>query len=121
MLNTQLFQYFGKLWAKNSNKTNNNAEQGEYVLFKLGMLAILFCYRQTEIIQLEAKTDVALECEFVCHIARLTQSLFFRNILVDFDYKMRKQPPKFINLQRIFVVMFIPVLSLDHATPKKAS
>ena len=42
MLNTQLFQYFG-LWAKNSNKTNNNAEQGEYVLFKLGMLAILFC------------------------------------------------------------------------------
>ena len=65
MLNTQLFQYFG-LWAKNSSKTNNNAEQGEYVLFKLGMLAILFClYRQTEIIQLEAKTDVALECEFV--------------------------------------------------------
>ena len=71
MLNTQLFQYFG-LWAKNSNKTNNNAEQGGYVLFKLGMLAILFCYRQTEIIQLEANTDVALECEFVCCVARLT-------------------------------------------------
>ena len=46
MLNTQLFQYFG-LSAENSNKTNNDAEQGEYVLFKLGMLAVLFCYRQT--------------------------------------------------------------------------
>ena len=27
MLNTQLFQYFG-LWAKNSNKMNNDAERG---------------------------------------------------------------------------------------------
>ena len=68
MLNTQLFQYFG-LWAKNSNKTNNDAERGEYVLFKLGMLAILFCYHQTGIIRLEAKTNVTFECESVCRIA----------------------------------------------------
>ena len=68
MPNTQLFQYFGS-WAKNSNITNNNAERGEYVLFKLGMLAILFCCRQTGIIRLKAKTNVAFECEFVCRIA----------------------------------------------------
>ena len=68
MVNTQLFQYFG-LWAKNSNKANNDAERGEYVLFKLGMLAVLFCSRQTGIIRLEAKTNVAFECEFVCLIA----------------------------------------------------
>ena len=54
---------------QSSNKTNNDAERGEYVLFKLFMLAVLFCYRQTGIVQLEAKTNVAFECEFVCHIA----------------------------------------------------
>ena len=36
MLNTKLFQHFG-LWAKNSNKMNNDVEQGEHVLFKLSM------------------------------------------------------------------------------------
>ena len=61
------------IWAKNSNKTNNDAERGEYVLFKVGMLAILFCYRQTGtgITRLEAKTNVAFECEFVCCVAGL--------------------------------------------------
>ena len=54
MLNMQLFQYFG-LWAKNSNKTSNDAERGEYVLFKLDMLVILVCYCETGIIQLKAK------------------------------------------------------------------
>ena len=54
MLNTQLFQYFG-LWTKNSNKTNNDAEWGKYVFFKLGTLVILFCDHQTDIKQLEAK------------------------------------------------------------------
>ena len=54
MLNAQLFQYFG-LWAKNSKKPNNDAERGEYILFKLGMLVILFCYCQTGTIQLEAE------------------------------------------------------------------
>ena len=68
MLNTQLFQYFGLL-AKNSNNVNNDAERGEYVLFKLGMLAVLFCYRQTGIIRLEEKTNVAFEFEFACRIA----------------------------------------------------
>ena len=67
-LKTKLFQYFG-LWAKNSKKTNNDAERGEYVLFKLGMLAVLFCYRQTGIIRLEVKTNAAFECEFVRLIA----------------------------------------------------
>ena len=47
MPNTKLFQYFG-LWAKNLNITNNNAERGEYVLFKLGMIAILFCIIKQE-------------------------------------------------------------------------
>ena len=68
MLNTQLFQYFG-FRSKNSNKTNNDAERGKYVLFKLGMLAVLFCYRQTGIMRLEGKTNVAFVCEFVCRIA----------------------------------------------------
>ena len=73
MLNTQLFQYFG-LWPKNSNKTNNDAERGEHIIFKFGMLVILFCYCQTGAIQLEAKklpkTNVAFEFdfEFVCRI-----------------------------------------------------
>ena len=73
MLNTQLSQYFG-LWANNSNKTND-AEKGDYILFKLGVLVILFCYRQTGTIQLEAKklpkTNVAFEFEFVYRIASL--------------------------------------------------
>ena len=54
MLNTQLFG----LWAKNSNKMNNDAERGEYVLFKLGMSAVLFCDHQTGVIRLEAKISM---------------------------------------------------------------
>ena len=38
-----------------------------------------------------------------------------------YDYRMQKNPPKIVNLQHIYVIMIIPALSSDHATPKKAS
>ena len=74
----------------------------ECVLFKIGMLAVLFCYRQTGIVQLEVKTNVAFEFEFVCH---LIKTLFFRNILVDFDYGIQRKlgSPKKLLLYNAFM------------------
>ena len=107
MLNTQLSQYFG-LRANISNKTND-AEQGKYIVFKLGMLVILVCCHQTGTIQLEAKklpkTNVAFKFEFVCRIASLkhySSEIFY---LINYDdFRMRKKNQKSYHCATHFTV-----------------
>ena len=121
MLNTQLFQYF-VVWDTISTKRITMFEKqilrsgkrqsvNKESTWHASHFILLFSNGNKTTWSETLKTKVAFEFELVCRIAWLNH--YSSEIVVDYDFRMRKKPAKFINLQRIYVMMFIPALSWD--------
>ena len=116
---TQLFQYF-VVWDKNTNKTNNDIWEANFNIWETAVREQVHTWHVSHFFFFFSNKNNNLKgniesesCVWIWTGVSycLTKPSFFRNILVDYDFRMRKKPGKFINLQHIYAVMFIPALS----------